>query len=68
MNDTGRYHVRTRYGWGWEVVDPNGLPSFPIESAIAAQLYADARNDGKDHTQAKDIAGLRFHGGRLYGK
>ncbi len=60
------YTVRTRYGWGWEVIDDKGTPTIPIESAIAAQAYADARNRGLSHDQARDAAGLVFRGGRFY--
>ena len=64
---TTTHTVKTRYGWGWEVIGPAGA-TCPIETAIAAQALADALNDGFSAAAAIDIAGLRFQNGRLYAK
>ena len=61
------YTVHTRHGWGWVVVGP-AYQSYPIETAIAAQALADARNAGKQQTEALQAAGLEFCEGRLYEK
>lgn len=60
------YTVRTRYGWGWEVIGPNGFQSMPIETAISAEIYANALTAGKNHEQAMLLAALHYNNGRLY--
>ena len=59
-----KHEVRTRYGWGWEVVGPD-FCSWPIETAIAAEKMADAMNAGQPPHIAVEIAGLRMSGARL---
>ena len=61
------YTVRTRYGWGWEVIGRN-YQSHPIESAIAAQALADALGAGVQHEDALQAAGLYFRDGRFQSK
>ena len=58
------YTVRTRYGWGWEVVGPS-WQSHPIESAIAAQTLADRLNEGHLFADAVVDAKLTYNNGRL---
>ena len=59
------FTIRTRYGWGWEVIDTktNNVTS-PIESAIAAQEVADALNAGRSKAEA--FAKLESRNGRWY--
>lgn len=61
------YTVRTRYGWGWEVVAP-GFQSYPFQSSIAAENYAAARAKGNDHATAVRAANVEFRDGRFYDK
>jgi len=43
----GRWDVRTRYGWGFQVVEPDGQEIVPpLHSAIVAQVFCDAMNAG----------------------
>jgi hypothetical protein len=62
-----KYQVRTRYGWGFEVV-ADGYQSHPFESSIDAQTFCNHLNDG----DTVDIALTRirsftdFRGGRFY--
>lgn len=64
-----KYAVRTRYGWGFEVVGEN-LKSYPFESAITAQSFADFLNEGWDAAVAlKRIRQFTdFRNGRFYSR
>ncbi len=59
------FEIRTRHGWGWELIDAKtSTVSSPIESAIAAQEVADALNAGKTSKEA--FAKLENRNGRWY--
>ena len=62
------YEVRTRYGWGWEVIG-DGFRSHPIEYAITAEMIADGLNEGKTIEEVMGLLekhGYRFEDGRIY--
>ena len=63
--NAGKYQVKTRNGWGWEVIGPN-FQSYPIETAIAAQEFARALNEGQQVADARRAAGLYFSDMRYY--
>ncbi len=59
------FKVYSRHGWGWVIRDDYQPASYPIETAIAAQAYADALNSNLDNAQALKKAGLVFDGYRM---
>ena len=60
--------IRTRYGWGFEIVWKNGGVSCPFEGRIVAEKYAQAKAEGKSSELACQIAGVKFDSGRFYNK
>lgn len=51
---SGKWERQDRYGWGWSVYGPDGMPGVitPVSTAAGADAYAAARNAGKDHAEA----------------
>ena len=65
------YTVRSRYGWGFEVIGHHGAQgwqSHPFESAIDAQTFADHLNAGESviDTLKHMRQVIEFRGGRFY--
>lgn len=65
-----KYAVKTRHGWGWEIVGINGIvfQSHPIENAIQAEEAATLMNAGNTTEIAFHMAGLGYINGRYYNK
>ena len=61
------YQVRTRYGWGFEVIGED-FQSSPFESAIDAQTFAEHLNSGDTHQDAikRMRSVVEFKAGRFY--
>lgn len=67
LNESDRYTVRCRHGWGWEVRGPNGYQSTPISSALAAEAFCDVMN-GQQPCYAAATAAMRAMGGYFQGE
>jgi len=64
-----KYKIRTRHGWGWEVIAVEGIyQSHPFESAIDAETFADHLNQGDtpDDALKRMRSVVEFKGGRFY--
>jgi hypothetical protein len=56
-----KYLVRSRYGWGWEVIaNDKGWRTDPIEFRWLAEAIAAKLNEGQPYSKAIIAAGGRF--------